>query len=590
MILRTLILVLLVSQAAFAQVQIKAQSSRPSAAVGEPFEVTFTIEGAASGVPTPQPNKLTNLNLVGGPSTSTQTSIVNGRVSAQKSFTYFFSGNAPGLATIGPVEIVLKGKRYASNPITISITAASERAKTSGNKEEVFAQVIPDRREAYVGEQIVLTYKLYFSTNIFAPEIKELPKATGFWTEEFDLPDQLVPRDEVVDGQSYKSIVFRKIALFATTSGELNVDPLTAVVQVERRQSSKKGRDPFFDDPFFSFGRRREAVEVSTKPLKLSIKSLPETGKPVGEIAVGKFTASARVDKQQVEANDAVTLTIQLRGSGNVKTLPAPAIDFPPDFETFEPKTSDQIKRGPDRITGSKTFEIVLIPRAAGTQIIPSINYSFFNPETQSYEVASTAPITIGVARGSGRESAGSLPFEAKREVKTVGQDIAYVKTEPGSLITIGELPHQQTTFWMMLSGPWVLLAGMAVMIRKREQVGKTLPARRRRALRRARAGLLDVEAAATKGNLAEATRLLTLAVQEVIIEWTGLSASTHTSSDWEAEWIVRGMSHDHWSVLKSALELSDRSRFAGGQQSTQDVKQSVVDVRTVLASLEGAA
>ncbi|MBK6767181.1 MAG: protein BatD [bacterium] len=587
---RALLALLWLTSTVFAQVQFTARANRTSVPVGEPVEVTFTVEGAASGVPTPQPQTLTNLKLVGGPSTSTQTSIVNGRMSSSKSFTFFVSGVAPGPATIGPVEIEVKGRRYATAPISLTIVAAGSRARPADAKEDVFVQVIPDQREAFVGEQIILTYKLYFSANIFAPEIKELPKATGFWTEEFDLPDQLVPRDEVVEGQSYKSIVFRKVALFATTSGELTIDPLTAVVQVERQQKSKRGRDPFFDDPFFSFGRRREAVEVSTRPLKLSIKALPEADKPAGDIAVGKYSASARVDKQQVLANDAITLTIQLRGAGNIKMLPAPVISFPADFETFEPKTTDQVKRGPDRITGSKTFEYVLLPRAACSQVIPSLSYYCFNPETKSYETVSTPPISIDVGRGSVRGAENTLPFEAKREVKTVGQDIAFAKANPGVFTTLHVLPHQQTVFWLMLGTPWLALAGLAVAMRRRDKVGKTIPSRRRRALRQARAHLLSAETASAKGNHSEATRLLTVAVQNVLVEWTSLSASTHTTSDWEAEWLVRGQTREQWMVLKSALELSDRSRFAGGTQSNQDLAQIVTNVRSVLDTLERAS
>jgi len=586
-IMRAVLLLLWLSSSVFAQVQFTARASRTSAPVGEPIEVTFSVEGAASGVPTPQPQALTNLKLVGGPSTSTQTSIVNGRVSSSKTFTYFVSGIAPGAAVVGPVEIEVKGRRYATAPVNLSIVPAGTRSKSDSGKEDVFVQVIPDKRTAFVGEQIVLTYKLYFSANIFAPEIKELPKATGFWTEEFELPDQLVPRDEVVEGQSYKSIVFRKVALFATTSGELTVDPLTAVVQIERQQKSRRGRDPFFDDPFFSFGRRREAVEVTTRPLELNIKALPDLGKPTGEVAVGKYTASARVDKMQVQANDAVTLTIQIRGTGNIKMLPAPAITIPADFETFEPKVSEQVKRGPDRITGSKTFEYVLIPRASGTQMIPPLTYNCFNPETQSYETAGTPPISIEVGRGTSRGAESALPFEAKREVKTVGQDIAYAKTTPGAFTPLHELPHQQTVFWVMLGAPWLAFAGLVVAVRRRDEIGRTLPARRRRALRHARTHLLSAEAASAKGNFVEATRLLTVAVQGVLAEWTGLSASTHTTSDWEAEWLVRGHTREQWTLLREALELSDRSRFAGGSQSLQDIAKSIADVRAVFDSLE---
>ncbi len=293
---RLLFSLLMVVCAANAQVQFTATASRTSVQVGENIEVTFTFSGVSTGVPTPQPTDFSNLDLVGGPSTSTQTSIVNGQVSSQKSFTYYFRAKAPGQATIGPVQASIRGRNYTTSPIQIAVAAAGEKAR-AGQRDEVFIQVIPDKREACVGEQIVLTYKLFFSTSVYSPEFKEMPKSPGFWTEEFEMPSQLVPRDEVVDGQSYKSVVVRKVALFATTAGDLTVEPLTAVVQVERRQTSRgRANDPF-NDPFFNFGRRREAVEVSCRTLNLTIKPLPESSKPVGDIAVGKLSLSSRLDK-----------------------------------------------------------------------------------------------------------------------------------------------------------------------------------------------------------------------------------------------------------------------------------------------------
>ncbi len=579
--IRFLIFVLLASQSVMAQYSFQAKPSRTSVPVNEPFEVTFTFEGAASGLPTPQPKQLTNLSLIGGPSTSTQTSIVNGRVSSSKSFTYVLQGSAPGPAVLGAVEIVYQGKRYSTSPLTISIVAAGERM--GKDRQEVFIQVTPDKRDAYIGEQIVLTYKMYFSTSIYAPEIKELPKATGFWTEEFELPNQLVPRDEIVDGMSYKSIVFRKVALFATTSGELTVDPLTAVVQVERRQASRRGRDPFMDDPFFSLGRRRESVQVSSRALKLTINPLPE-GKPLGDVAVGKFTATARIDKQRVASNDAVTLTVQLRGNGNIRTLPAPKISFPSDFETFEPRSTDQIKRGPDRISGTKTLEYVLIPRAAGVQTIPSLSYTFFDPQSKQYEIAETEPLTIEVERG--RNSEGSLPFEAKREVRSIGQDIAYVKSNPGKLVTIGVLPHQSAGSWIAISIPWVALAGLAAFTRRSAVLSRTVPVRRRRALRNAKRAIDQAEKLVGSGKAEEATRLLIQGVQTILTEWTGLAAATHTTSDWEEQWLTTGQSVEQWQSLRSALDISERARYAGGQPSRTDLSASLKSVESVIDQL----
>ncbi len=586
--LRALLPLLLFAQVALAQIQFTATANSTSVQAGETVEVTFTFIGAATGVPTPQPGDLLNLDLIGGPSTSTQTSIINGKMSSSKSFTYYFRAKAPGKATIGPVQVNYKRRNYTTSPIQILVLASGQRA-SSGQKEEVFIQVIPDRREAFLGEQIVLTYKLYFSTSVYAPEFKELPKSTGFWTEEFEMPSQLVPRDEVLDGQSYKSVIVRKVALFATTVGELTVEPLTAMVQVERRNNGRGNRNDPFNDPFFTFNRRREAIEVSCRPIKLNIKPLPEVGKPTGEIAVGKFSISARLDKTECETNDAVTLSVLVRGNGNIKTLPKPSFIIPPDFEAFDPKTTENIKRGPDRISGSKSFEIVLIPRAPGMQSLPSVTFPYFDPVTETYEVAKTAPMVLNVVRGSGRAGDGSLPVASKREVQTIGQDIAYLKTSVGELVKVGQLPHNAMSFWFGLGAPWILLASVLFAVKRQEKAGQSLSARRRRVLKKVRADLDNAEKSATHDQVEDVTRTLINAVQSIAIEWLGIRSVTTTIEDWEEMWRAKGYSDEQWNKLMAANSLSERSRFAGSALSRSEIVETISQVRSVLSELEGA-
>ncbi|MBK6909878.1 MAG: protein BatD [bacterium] len=585
--LRALLLLMVLVQFAVAQVKVTATANRTILPAGEMVEVTIAVEGAATGVPTPQLSDVTNLDLVGGPSTSTQTSIVNGRVTSQKSYTYFFRAKAAGTAIVGPISLNIKGKPYTTSPLSLTITPTGQKGRT-GEREEVFIQVIPDKRQAYVGEQIVLTYKLFFSTTIYAPEFKELPKSTGFWTEEFDMPSQLVPRDEVVDGSNYKSVVIRKVAVFAATAGELTIEPLTAVVQVERRANQRgRSNDPF-NDPFFNFGRRREQVEVTCRQLSLDIKPLPEVGRPAGEVAVGNYSITAKLDKVQAATNDAVTLTVQVRGAGNIKMLPSPRVTIPPDFEAFDPKVTDQLKRGPDKISGTKTLEYVLIPRVAGAQAIPAIELPYFDLANEKYGVARTQELTLSVVRGTGSGSAGALPFAGKREVQSVGQDIAYVKNSVGTLAPVGELPHQSMAFWLGLSGPWLILAGVLFAVRRQEQVSRTLSGRRRRILRSVRLELDAADKANQQGKTEVVTRTLENVVRSVAMEWTGLHTATATAQEWEAEWNARGLPSEQWTVLSGALTLSERNRYAGGALSRSDLTDLIAKLRTVTQELEG--
>jgi hypothetical protein len=374
-IVALLIILSLFAPAVQAQYSLTAAVDRTSLAVGESVTLTITFNGAATGVPTPELPSMSNLQIESGPYMETKFEIVNMRRSSMASYTYGLRAISPGTAIIGRSAVKYKGREYATDPIQLQISAGG-RSASGGSGEDVFVRVSADKREAYAGEQIVLTYKIFFAVQITNPEIMQLPRATGFWTEEFDMPQQMPLRDEVVDGRSYKSGVFRKVAVFPTTSGELTIQPMVIRTKIEQRTN----RRSMTSDPFFRLNRSYETREIKSPSVNLNIKSLPEANQPQGFAgAVGNMTIRTSLDRTECDAHDAVTLTILLRGQGNIKTLPAPSIVFPPDFEYYEPKSDENIVRNGANIEGTKKFEYVLIPRVSGTQEIPEIRYTYLS-------------------------------------------------------------------------------------------------------------------------------------------------------------------------------------------------------------------
>jgi hypothetical protein len=326
-----------------------------------------------------------------------------------------------------------------------------------------------------------------------------------------------------------------------------------------------------------------DEVEVSTRALTLKIRPPPQDQQPSSFTgAVGEYNLSAKLDRAQCQAHEAVTLLVQVRGEGNIKTLPAPQVSVPSDFESYDPKTGENIKRGPERVTGSKSFEYVLIPRAPGRQAIPEVRFSYFDPEKKRYVEQSAGPFVLDVSRGDGtRPADGAVPYAAKRNVETVGQDIAFVKTEIGERSSSASLPHQELWFWFGCGAPWAALAAVVVVRRKQETQGRSLSGRRRRALRRAQTELAEAVKLTDAGNQLDASRHAIIAVGHVLAEWTGLAAGGATTEQWQTEWCVRGHSESHWATMREILESSDRVRYAGAGAGEE--------LRTKLAALKQA-
>jgi hypothetical protein len=417
------------------------------------------------------------------------------------------------------------------------------------------------------------------------PEITKIPRAPGFWMEEVALPQQLHLNDEVVNGKAYKSAVIRKLALFPTSTGELEVEPMDVQTKIERK-TQRRSRDPLdiFNDPYFRLGSSMEPVEVSSPQVKIKVRPLPDGAPPEFNGAVGNFKISAAFDRNQVNTNDAVTLTVRVEGAGNIKTLPEPVVQFPPDFDRFDPKQSEQISRGA-KISGAKIFEYVLIPRAPGVQQIPEIRYAFFDPASEKYQSLSTPALALNVARGNGDPGAfGSTPGIARRDVTSVGTDIAYLKKRPGAFRPLHKAPHQTFGFWMFALSPWIAASGAFVFAARRAKttgIRPTFSANLKHAVKS-----LNEAAKCAQKNPADALRLMQTAVESVLSERELEAVDVFEAKAISERWIARGRDA---TVLERLLRIQhdcNLARFGIGRSDAETCKRLLDDARSALADL----
>ncbi|MBU1636410.1 BatD family protein [bacterium] len=565
--------------------ELTATVDRTALSLGETVNYTVTFDGAATGVPTPVMPEMSHFEIESGPYMETKFEIVNRRRSSRASYTYVLRANRPGSCTIGSSYIDYKGKRYATDPIAMKIASATD-ARAGGRSTEmddVFIRVITDKHEAYPGEQIVLTYKIFFAVQITSPEIIH-PRATGFWTEEFEMPRQMSLRDEVVNGRSYKSGVFWKVAVFPTTSGDLTIQPMKIKTKVESRQD----RRSFTSDPFFRLSRSMQTREIASPPVTLKIKPLPEQTQPeTFGGAVGRFTIRANLDKTECDTHDAVTLTVLLRGVGNIKTLPEPIIQFPQDFEYYEPKSEENIVRNRANIEGTKKFEYVLIPRVSGPQVIPAIQYSYFDPETGDYVTASTQAMLLQVKHPKAA-NAGEvpLPFGRKRGVESIASDIAFAKTHPGVFYTTSVQPQATVVFWIYTVGPWLALAGLAV-VRRRSSRFETGRMSIRRAVALAMKELNAAQKSASENRAEDANRMTVHAIRVCLGAVLNQDPGSLTSESITALWQEQKLDEAFKERILTLLDECDRSRFTAGLLEAADASRLVSEGREIVSLFE---
>ena len=470
-------------------IEIEASVSKNRMSLQDRFSYRVEIRGESRGtLPEVQLPDFNDFYIAGGPNQSTNFQFINGEISSSVIYSWELVPRRSGSFKIQPATAEYRGKTYATKEINITVYAqgnssvqgtTEKSGKSSGTSEPTFLLASVDKEKVYKGEQVTVTYRIYTKVRLVNFNTPSPPAAVGFWVEEIPQPSQPIVEEEVVDGTRYSTAVVAKFALFPTRSGELHLDRIAIDYKERvRRRRSNSIFDDFFDDPFFG---RYANKRVVSNDLSIEVLPLPEKGKPDDfRGAVGDYKLSAEIVESEAKVNDAVTLRVRLSGSGNIKTVKAPEIDFPDAVEVFEPeiKQKSSIKRG--RVTGEKTFEYVLILRREGVLDIGRIGISYFNPESGSYESSLSDRVRFEVEEGD-RSIVAVSPGLSREEVAILSRDIHFIKRDLPELVKRDSRGYLSA--WLIVWGvsPMFGLAGAFLLRRHLDQMNTNVAYQRRR-------------------------------------------------------------------------------------------------------------
>lgn len=444
-------IVLLCPDAPAQDVQVSASTDAEQVGALEQFELTIRVAGRDSGdAQPPQLTRLRGFQVVGGPNVSTSFQWINGTVSSSKAFTYILLPEREGQFTIDPIEVRVGGKSYRTAPVPVRVAAGQGRPRPAPRRgldpffgeepadarsrvapDDLFVVAELDRGSAFVGQQATLSYHLFTRVGVTGVQLQESPPLSGFWVEDLEVPKDPTGTRRVVGGRDYVDFVLKKQALFPTSAGALKVPPSTFAI------SAKTPGD------FFGVFGRTETLYRKSKELPLNAQPLPVRGKPEGfSNAVGSFNLSMSTDQDRAATGEAVALRVRLEGRGNLKMIPDIALPPMPDFTVYPAKRADNIRPfDGDLIGGDKTWEYVVVPKVAGSQVVPSLSFSYFDPAKQAFETVTTHPITLEVTPGdSAGDNGVGLAGVSKQNLTRQGTDINFIKLAPADLKP-GQLP-----------------------------------------------------------------------------------------------------------------------------------------------------
>ncbi|MBP5541270.1 MAG: protein BatD [Bacteroidales bacterium] len=458
-------------------------------ALGQRFEVRYEVNDRCKDFRGPS---FKGFSVLSGPNTSMQTgmTVINGQVthSITSGFTYIIQADVEGSFEVGAASCTVEGKKITCPGFTIKVEKSRQQASggsqqgqrgysqpnaaqpaQSGNidSKSLFARAAVSKTNPYQGEQVILTYKIYTQVSLSQYQIDKLPGNKGFWSEDLTRDGNVKTYEETVDGRRYMVAEIRRGAIFAQESGKLTIQPLDLdVLALVQRQRQRTGTLwDLFDDPFFN---PTQAVEkhLRTNSLNINVKPLPQT--PDGFTgAVGAFDVKGDVDTREVRANEAITYRLTVSGSGNLMLINAPQIKFSQVFEVYDPQVSDNLNRTANGVSGSRTFEWVLIPRAQGNYEIPAVDFQYFDPASGRYITKHVESIPVRVNRGD--PNAMKHVTSSKNDVRLLNSDINYIQTRPSALVP--KKDKYSIPVWFIVSFIVLVLVsfGASLFLRRRQ-------------------------------------------------------------------------------------------------------------------------
>jgi hypothetical protein len=465
---------LLTGNIAVSEAQVTFKATAPASVVeGEQFRLSYVLNQEGRDLRLPD---LSDFDILFGPSTSTSFSqrTINGKTTSEKSvtYTYILVAKNTGTFTIGPASISVDGANYQSNSLKVEVLPPDEKSSQSSrgggsssgsatvSDNDAFIRAIVSKNNPYEQEGFTVTFRLYTTLNIVNFGRIQFPEFEGFMVEEIDVPVNQQLQMERYNGRNYYTADLRKTLLFPQKSGQITIPS----GRLEMVFSVPSGRSVTT-----FFGSQELMVDVNktlvTNPVVINVKPLPANRPASFANAVGTFTMKPNINTTQLRANEAISLRLEISGTGNMKLISNPVVEFPSNFEVYDPTVTNALNVTSNGLTGIRTIEYMAIPRYEGNYTIPPVEFSYFDINTNSYKTLTTEEYSLQIAKGD-PGSITSSNFVNQQDVR-VEQDIRFLKTGEPNYLSISNFFVGSLNYWLWYIIPFVLLVVLFIINRK---------------------------------------------------------------------------------------------------------------------------
>ena len=593
---RILTLMLLLSALTGAAQTLKVEGPGVVAA-DETFRIVFTADGRMSDFEWPGTD---DFDVVWGPQkgSMSSTSIVNGKRTSthQETVTYLLQPRKTGTFTLPGATASVDKNSVSSSTLKIEVVAAGGQTQTQpqGNSggsqsgqqtqperrenndpavtgtvsnQDIFLRLTLNKTNVVKGEPITATLKLYTRTDIAGFEDIKFPTFNGFWSKETVTVNNLEFNRENVNGTIYNAALVRQYALIPQQSGTLTIDPAEMVCQLRVRTSSGSPLS-IFDDFFDQYQTIRK--RISTPSIQVKVRDLPAGAPASFAGGVGDFKVSAKMSKEGIKSNEAASLIVTISGNGNLSMLEAPKVDFPPDFEVYDLKSTD--KTSASGTSGSKTFEFPFIPRSHGDFVIPSIEYTYYDNAHGKYVTTSTGDIPVSVEKGEEIAGGGVAVAGSNRQsVRSLSEDIRYIALGDGHLRKKDRFFAGSPLFYALMLAIFLAVFIVDRLLRfSRARRADVAGSKNRRANRMARARLKSAESYLKQGLGGAYYEELHKALTGYVSDKLMIPAADLSKDSISEKLRERGVRDESIAALTGLIDQCEFARYAPESEQRQ--------------------
>ena len=577
-----------------ADVTFNASVDKNTVALDDSVQYTVSVSGNSAGnAPSPKLPKFVNLRVV-GTSQSSNFSFINSQTSVSKSFIYTLQPEKTGQANIGSASININGQTYTTEPIDIKITKAEGKKPQSGPQagarsrfpgmwddfDEFFKSPFPrfQQRQAvkdpikvdlkasqntvYVNQQILLTFTFYRRINLLQSPSYSPPDTTGFWA--VNLPSDKDVHEVTLNGIKYVAQDF-KTALFPTTAGDFTIGPATLLVQT---------------DPFGA------AQTIKTNPLKIKVLPLPEKGKPNNfSGAMGNYQMDVTLKQNDVERGQPIQITAKIWGRGNIQTISEPVSSLSGEFKKLSSTGKEDLVKEKNSVSGSKSFEIVLIPIKEGEFILPPFEFSFFDPDKKEYRTLKSRELSLNIL-----PSKTPLPQEYEKSLinENAKKQMTPITIDWQKIIAAFLAVVTSIYFYL----PLLIAIGLIVIFVLYKKYQERLIAdparlRQKQALKVARKRLKKASHLLKKNELKEFLGEIFNAMAKYLGDKYGFSASGITTDGLRDILINKGLPPDAQKQLDNFIYECDMLRFTPSSLSREKAVELAQVAENLIVTIE---